>query len=423
VGTAAEILLISSVIANGDYQVAVAHNITPEMFHVCPDEWQFIEQYHGRYRKTPSTRAFSLKFPHFNIRRGLDDTGYQADQTRREHVIRYLDGHLNEVIDDLTAGDVETAVKKMSHVAVQAAAQTSVHRDTNIFTDYADIKSEAQARMNRVAEFGMAGIPTGIGPLDDMTGGQQPGELNIHGARMNTGKSWIITAAAATAALNDFNVLIYSLEMPRALVAYRIHSYLHFKLRSSPLDAAALTQGRGYDPVQYGKFLDQISASVSGRIHVSDSQRGQIGPLEVAAGIERNQPDIVFIDHIGLMRGGVEWQAIAERVAQLKQLGLSYRLPITCAAQLNRSRGTGQNPDNDAFAGSDAIPQDADFACMWVERSTHVLQGSSSKHRNGRRGHRFYLHFDPANGVIEHVSGDRAEELISEDRLKGLTNE
>ena len=51
-----------------------------------------------------------------------------------------------------------------------------------------------------------------------------------------------------------------------------------------------LSQGRNFDLDSYKAFLTGMKDHVEGRLHVSDTSRGRVSPLTIAAQIERNRP-------------------------------------------------------------------------------------------------------------------------------------
>lgn len=422
-GTQSEQHLVSSIILNKDYRTAVAHNVNRDMFRVCQQEWDFIESYVKTYNQAPSLKAFKYQFPKFTIKEDINDTGYYSDQVRTAHARWLLTEKVNDIADLLAGHDIDTALKTMQQTAVEVAAQVGINHDENIFSDYSDIKADLQTRIRRVSEYGSSGIPTGFPAIDERTSGFQPSEFAIVSARLNIGKSYILGSLACNAALADYTVQLVSLEMSRSLVSWRLHSFLYKKLRNGHLDPAALVQGKGFDVNDYNEFLEELENSMTGRIHISDATRGQVSPLDVAAMIERNHPDIVFIDYLTLMKKrGPDWQAIAELSGQLKQLAVQYNIPIVAAAQLNRSKGESSDPGADALAGSDSIGQDADMVLAVTRESSHVRKCTMVKNRNGKNGFRWYVNFRPEQGVIEQVDYTRAMDIKDQDRVEDAEN-
>lgn len=408
--------LIASIVRNGDMATALKHGVTAEMFHVYPDEWAWLETYFSKYRKSPSRIAFMVSHPKFRMLK-TDDTPHFSDEVRKAHAKFMMTEVLNDVADYLTDGDVEGAVKKMQASLISIAAGVSNLNDGDILTDFDDIVFDAEARRQRVLTRGSSGIPSGITCVDKETGGFNPGELIIIAARLGHGKSWLMQLSAAKAAAAGYSVQYDALEQTRSQVTYRIHALLSGTYGQELFRSRSLMQGKDYNPKAYRQFLVDLKHHIKGRIHVSDTTRGRVSALTVQSQLERNKPDVVFIDYLGLMqRSNGDWQGMAELSGQLKQLASEYAVPIVAAAQLNREYGLGKEPPGaEAIAQSDAIGQDADMVITGRRRSPTVFRGRLAKNRNGIDDFMWDMEFRPNDGIIREVSADRAADLIDED--------
>lgn len=410
--------LISSVLNCRDFKTAIGHGVTADMFHTHQEEWQWMEDYFRRYRKSPTRAAFRAKFSDFRIYK-TEDTAYFADEVRKSHARHELVQYMSDVADLLSTGDVDAAVKRMGSAVVSVAARIGKDVDTDIFSDYNAIFREVEARYHRMQEHGSAGIPTGIPAIDNRTGGLNPGEFIVFGARLGQGKSWMLQKVAANAAAHGNVVVFDALEQSRAQVGIRIHSLLSTTVGMSVFKSTALMQGKDFDLKEYKKFLRKLKENMRGRLHVSDASRGRVSPLTVAAQIERHQPNIVFIDYIGLMStSSPDWQGYSQLSSDLKVLATTYAIPVVAAAQLNRERGTtGREPaDPDALARSDAIGQDADMVITQKQISRSVLMMKMAKNRNGPGGFKWYMQFQPDAGIIQEVSFSKAMDLMDADK-------
>lgn len=409
--------LISSVIREGDYKTAVAHGVTEEMFHTYQEEWQWVEAYVQTYKRPPTLNAFRSAFPEFRIYK-VKDTGYFADEVRRQHANNMLIEVMHKAAELLADGDIETAVKKMTNSAIGIAATLGTNSDTDIFTDFNDVLADVEGRVRRVKELGSAGIPYGIPTLDKYTGGSYPGDLIIVGGRLGQGKSWVLQKMATNAAVKGYAVAFNALEQSRAQVTLRVHTLLSSDLGKEVFKNTALMQGKDFSVKAYKEFLKTLKHKITGRLHVSDTSRGKVGPLHIAAQIERHRPDIVYIDYLTLLKkSGPDWQGVAELSGDMKNLATSYQIPIIAAAQLNRTYGLtrGEPADPEALAGSDAIGQDADGVVTIRQVSRSVLQMKMAKNRSGPGGFKWWVDFRPGDGIIRECSYQRAMELRDQD--------
>lgn len=413
-----EAQLISSVIVNSELRKAISAGITPDMFHHCHDEWQWLVDYWTRHRKQPSRVAFKARFDTFRLLK-VDDTDHFIDEVRRSHTRTTMIGVVNTVADALADGDVDLAMKLMGTSMVQAYATLGTGNDTDIFSDYKDILFDVEARVQRVQETGLSGIPTGFSKVDEETGGHNPGELTIVGARLGHGKSWVLQSWAAHAAAKNYIVLFDALEQTRAQVGMRLHGLLSSSVGEKIFRTTSLMRGRDFDLRAYKAFLRDLKKTFTGRLHVSDTSRGLVSPMTIAGQIERWSPDIVFVDYITLLkRSGNEWFNVAELPGELKSIAGRYHIPIVAAAQLNRADGISRGnepPGVESLSQSDAIGQDADAVYTMKQLSPSVTVMKAAKMRNGAGGWLSYLEFRPGDGIIKDISYQRAQILMDKD--------
>jgi replicative DNA helicase len=176
-------------------------------------------------------------------------------------------------------------------------------------------------------------------------------------------------------------------------------------------------QGKVPSMRDYRNFVQQLQQTMKGKLHISDASRGRVSSLTVASQIERNKPDIVFVDYLGLMSRGPDWQGMAVLTGELKQIAVEYGVPIVVASQLNRENGLGKEPPGaEALALSDAVGQDADMVITMKLQSKSVLKMRMAKNRNGGGDHRWYMQFQPGDGIIKEISANKAIELSDKDK-------
>lgn len=413
----AEAMLISSVITNNDAQVALSRGVTTEMFKGYPDEWDSICTHHSKHRKAPSPGSFQHMYPEFSIT-AVDDTAHWADEVKRMFARRTLVKSMKTVADYLTDGRVEEAADLLHSTARSVAGAVSPHDNRDLVSSWDDILADVVARQSLVNTHGMAGVPTGFETLDERTGGPQPGDLWVIGARLGMGKTWTLLRMATMALCQGFDVQFNSLEMGRSHVGMRVHSLLAHELDYPTIKNDDLMRGVGIDIRAYRRFLKSLQKDLKGHLHITDSSRGRLSPMTVGAQIERYKPQIVFIDYITLMekKGLGDWTSVAQLSNELKQVAMEHSVPIVVAAQLNRAMGlTKEPPGPEALAQSDAIGQDADCVITMRQQSSSVMVLKCVKYRHGVSGYKWYAEFRPGDGVFEEVTYNKALELTDLD--------
>lgn len=410
--TSSEKYLISSVIRNGDVKTATGYGLAASMFHSYPEEWDWIEKFYLKHRKAPSKVAFRTQFPDFNLK-AVDDTSHFAEEVKRGHARHMMMTTMKDVADLLADGKVDDAVQLGYVNLISIAGAVGHHSDGDIIASFEDVLEDAKSRKLRVDTSGISGVRTGFDTIDDRTGGPGPGDYWTIAARLGEGKSWTMQKMATAAILAGHTVQYDALEQTKAQVAFRCHAFLSSGMGEQLFRTADLMQGRNFDPKEYKKFLRDLKQNIKGKLHIADTSRGKVGLMTVASQIERNQPDIVFIDYITLMdKKGGEWQDIATLSGGIKSLAGQYTLPIVAAAQLNRERGLGKEPPGpEALAQSDSIGQDSDVVITMKQTSPSTMMMKTAKDRNNSAGYKVYCHFAPGEGVFEEVSFDRWQDL------------
>jgi len=414
-----ETMLISAVLRQEDHQTPVLAGVQPRWFATHFDEWDWMAKYIDRHRKCPSKALFRSKFPDFQILKS-DDVEYCVGELRHEYLRRSLLVAVDTSVDSIGNLEdplmvIDTLQKSLVHLQADAVG---TQNESDVLDDWESIYNEVSRRYERVNESGMAGVPTGFDTLDLVTNGPQEGDYWIVAARLGQGKTWTLLRMAATAVYRGFTVQYDALEQTRAQIAMRAHSFLSSDHARQAFQSSDLMGGRDFDLLAYKEFLKNLRETLSGRLIVNDTSRGRVTPSTIAAQIERNAPDIVFIDYLTLMNSQAgDWQAIAGLSAELKGIAMRYKVPIVAAAQINRTAIGEDLPGAEHLAGADAIGQDADAVVTMKQVSRHVVKMKLAKYRHGMDGQTWFNEFRPNSGLFVEISGDAAQDIINEDKM------
>ncbi|XP_068917849.1 replicative DNA helicase DnaB-like [Tenebrio molitor] len=391
------------------------NNITHDLFHLCQDEWKWLETYYKKFRKTPTKAAYINNFPDFRIK-AVDDTELYVEEVRRAHGRHELTSLIRDAADGIADGDIDSVMARMQSEVLAIGTAMGVVKDVDVIQDWSDIYDSAVTRQKNFKKGGLAGIPTGFSSLDSMTGGLQPGQLWVVAARLSEGKSWFLNQMATSAVLAGHNVHFAALEMQRDEVTFRIHNLMSKHMGDGAIfEAQGLTHGKDVDLKKYKAFLQGMSKSMTNKLTVSDV-RG-IGIGEIISQIERHQPRLYILDYLTLAKmandGG--WKDIGNFTKQLKDAAGRYGCTIVAAAQLNRE-GVGKEPASaDALAESDSIGQDADAIITLKKKSNRVIKARLAKLRSGQGGYMWWNKFDTTSGDFHEITLDQAEDLMAKD--------
>lgn len=414
-----ELLLLSAVTRTGEHRLLIKAGITASMFHQYPDEGKWLFDYITRYGRAPSKKTFKTTWAETPVY-VTDDVEYHADEVRKAHTHHGIMTLIENAVDCVDSGDMEKALsvlrKDMLDVQMR---QVGMADDYDAFHDWRETYNDVAMRVDRVNDRGLAGIHTGFASLDEYTGGYQPGWFCVIAARLGQGKTWTGIRSGFAGASTGSRITYYSLEQSRHQVAMRMHTFASAaSAQKMVFNSLDLSRGQGFDLKKYKSFLDTMKDSMGeGKFFINDSSRGTVTPTSIAAGIEKNQPDIVYIDYLTLMsKGRDDWQATASLSGEMKSLGERYQIPIVAMAQINRM-GVGKEPPGpENLSQSDAIGHDADMLLTMAKQSTRVMKMRLAKFRHGPDGQKWFCRFSPGTGQYDEIDGDKAAEMMEDDR-------
>ena len=224
----------------------------------------------------------------------------------------------------------------------------------------------------------ITGLGTGYPLLDELTSGLQAGEMIILAGRPSMGKTSMILNVAEHMGVRDGNpVAVFSMEMSREQLAMRIlSSHARFNLRQ---------MRRGTISPEKWTSLQMAAGDLQqAPIYIDDSPLLTVLQLRSKARRLKSAHDIkcVFVDYLQLMtyRGGAKsrYEQITEMSRGIKALARELKIPVVCAAQLNRGPEdrTGHRPRMSDLRESGAIEQDADVV-MLLHNEDYYHQGES----------------------------------------------
>lgn len=234
----------------------------------------------------------------------------------------------------------------------------------------------------------LSGISTGIAALDEMTGGLQPGEMIICGARPSMGKSALALKIAYGAASQGdpsnhddprVGTFFVSAEMTTISTAQRLVCML------SGVSMAASTMG-GLDPRQTDAVDRAIDASKILPIHFDDTPGVSVAMCRqrIRRMVRRHDVRLVVVDYLQMLRCPDRAQLgktneVGEISAQLKAAAKENGVPLLVLAQLNRNSEGRDNkrPGLADLRDSGNIEQDADVVMLLHREEYHHRHDTS----------------------------------------------
>ena len=248
----------------------------------------------------------------------------------------------------------------------------------------------------------MAGFSSGFHDLDAITGGFQPGSLNIIAARPSMGKTALAVNIAQFGGDGaNLPVLIFSLEMSSEQLLMRM-----LAAESNVSLSQIYTGAMGKDTF---RALTEASAELSKRnIYLNDDSN--LTTLDFRTRCRRfktRHPDLalVVIDYLQLMSTSEKrindgrQQEVAEISRMLKAAARELKCPVIALSQLSREseKRTEKKPQLSDLRDSGAIEQDADTVILIFRKDYYeeneqndevnsVANIRVAKNRNGRTG-------------------------------------
>jgi len=315
----------------------------------------------------------------------------------RTAVLRRLIRAANDIAHlALTRDDAPAAVQE-AQATLFSVSEAMLHRDIvplgTALTRYAE-QIATRADGQRI------GLPTGLGTLDQKTGGLQTSDLILVAGRPGLGKTSLALNFVEHAAVRlGKTCAVFSMEMSELQVVQRLISM------TAEIDGNRMRRGRlSMEELQ---SISQASAQLQqAPIFIEESSRLTV--TDILAKSRRLQAerglDLVVIDYLQLIEGAEESENRVREVAQisgsLKAIARELQVPVVAVSQLSRQIETrGTEPMLSDLRDSGSLEADADLVMfLWQkdqnERRDRIVRLKLAKHRNGPTAE-IELHFEP----------------------------
>lgn len=259
----------------------------------------------------------------------------------------------------------------------------------------------------------MTGLPTGIAALDKLTGGLQPSDMIVIGARPSCGKTSLAVQIGMVPAEAGVPVGIFSLEMTASMLTQRAIGTI-----------ARVNVQRGNWTEKEMKLMSGAATKLSKLpFHIDDRSGLKMGQIKAKARRwhKKHKIGLLIIDYLTLIRPRSEktdrQAAVAEISNEIKGLAKELKIPVIALAQLSRDieKGKERKPMLSDLRESGQIEQDADLiGFLYKEDPNHdpadaILQINLliAKQRNGALGdirmsfHKETTRFEEASPILD----------------------
>jgi len=214
-------------------------------------------------------------------------------------------------------------------------------------------------------------VKTGVGVIDELTGGLWPKLMTVIGGRPGMGKSALVLNIATNAAKQGKKVMYTTLEDDRRMVVLRMLARFgdvdlnNLMLRSVPDNSWPGLIKAANTISQVPLYVDDSAALSSDQIHQRAALLHQMHGL-----------DLLIVDHLGEVADkGESLTAITEAAAKgLRNIAKELNIPVLLAVQLNREveRRNDKRPTLHDLRQSGAIEQVARFIWFLYRRGYYI---------------------------------------------------
>jgi replicative DNA helicase len=314
--------------------------------------------------------------------------GILTDLLTKRSLVTYAQQVIGRVAENGQSGAQLVAEADRSLLALQAGYQNG--RMAQVADTLPMLIEDMEHRYTHKGE--LLGLSSGFKSIDDLTFGWQAGDLIILAARPSIGKTTLALNTATATGLAGGRVAIFSLEMRRRQLEYRMVSTLS-RVPLSQLLTGYLNEGDWPSLSQTWGTLGELRLAIddtTGRtVH---EMRSECRRLKAEGGL-----DLVIVDYVQLIpgtldrRGATRNEEITDISRRLKTLADEGGFPVLLLSQLSRpdDRKPDARPKLTDLRDCGALEQDADVVAF-LHRKQHKESGSTEfiveTARNGPTG-------------------------------------
>ena len=255
--------------------------------------------------------------------------------------------------------------------------------------------NEYKEREERSRQGISMGVHTGLGKLDNVLHGFQPGAVYILASRPGMGKTAFLLNIARRAAKRRYSVVIFSLEMTKRSLIDRM------VIAESGVNSEDFKTGR-LSPEEFGIMAESLESLSTLPISINDKASITIQQIRAQAKKLKKQGkcDIVMIDYLQLidiqtLNGKTKNDEVSVCSRAVKIMAKDLNVPVVLLSQLNRGveERSDKIPRLSDLRDSGAIEQDADGVLLIYRESYYDTNKNHNdavirvaKNREGKTG-------------------------------------
>lgn len=219
---------------------------------------------------------------------------------------------------------------------------------------------------------------TGFPMFDKTTGGLLPSTVMVLAARPGQGKTDFAISLMLRFAARGLRVIYYTMEMTYAQILTRISAQLTGINNTRIRDRKDLTQAEKND-------ICSAFSSIKGSENIRFVEEKPSLTI-IRRDIKSYKPDIIFLDHIGLMKTvkrNRRVEEVSETTQALHDLALETGTTIIEIVQMNRGveQRKSKRPTLSDLKESGSIEEDADYVVfLQVDKGEKPLTGNEAYH-------------------------------------------
>ncbi len=390
------------------------YSVDSTYFFALSDVVQFIENFCNTMNgQVPTADLVAVEFEEFRKLNELDPIEYLIKQLREQKAYTEYAPALSASATMIAEGKTFESMFKM-----RSDVDAIIRKYADKVGGYDWVKNAIDRYneyMLKHGKIGLAGLPTGISKLDEITGGWLDDDLILLASRLNEGKSLLgaffafkVWLAFKVAGITR-PVAFVSTEMPALEVSYRLDTLkAHFSNRG-------LREGKIGQHELYLEYLQELHKSENGFIVLSqESNSGNpFRTTDILGMVQSERPGFLVIDQLyDILDIRGDWdirRRIVNTTREIRDINLMTKTPTMMLAQAGREaakdarKHSDATPEVDQIQESDAPAQKA-TRVLTIRRINDTFKMSLKKNRGGAKDEDVYLQADIDNGIYRETS-------------------